>query len=119
MLSKLSKHGTDKAGRIRRIGILTVPLGAQVEGQVALFAQQLAPYAPLAAAAAAAVGADAPPAALAAAAAGRVPGAYALGVTVAARRTYVLPPPKILAEGKVRALCSSTLLFSRCMSRTS
>jgi hypothetical protein len=65
-----------------------------VDGQVALFAEQLAPYAPLAAAAAAALGADAPPAALAAASAGRVPGAYALDVTLAARRTYeLLPPP--------------------------
>jgi len=51
-----------------------------VDGQVALFAEQLAPYAPLAAAAAAS--------------AGRVPGAYALDVTLAARRTYeLLPPP--------------------------
>lgn len=75
-----------------------------MEGQVALFAQQLAPYAPLAAAAAAAVGADAPPSALAAAATGRVPGAYALGVTVALRRTYELPAPVTGEEGGAACL---------------
>jgi len=77
-----------------------------VDGQVALFAEQLAPYAPLAAAAAAAVGADAPPAALAAASAGRVPGAYALGVTLVARRTYELPPPPPADGARRAAACS-------------
>ncbi|KAK9830325.1 hypothetical protein WJX72_011020 [[Myrmecia] bisecta] len=63
----------------------------EVDGQLTLFSQQLAPHAPLAAAACLAAASDAGIASLASAAAGQPPAAYGPDVRVSVRKTYILP----------------------------